>query len=650
MPACCRTRMRSSFLTKPPTRPWLTGAVMMALILRAPQVMAASFEPGAPADPPTGAVPLAQPPATPTADGIRWEFAPVSHSGSVSIDGRWLDLGNGVRTTQLQNVGDIEFGTYLWQPWFVQVRAGLGFVLARDTTREAGASVRTTTNPAATGRLAISVFPVSRFPFEMRAEVTDSRVQGDTLGTGFRAHRFSLSQSYAPPVGNENYNLHLDHSRRTTIDGISDTVTSLSATAARHWEWNQLNLSAQFIANRRSDTGESAQNIALALHHNHSQPNSFQVDSLASWNRARLETAGQAPGFSASTDIRQISSFVTWRPREGEWLYSGNSAVSLSGSARLVEFEGTGPGAGRGQRLINASLGINQDLSEALRLSGSASTTLIHLREGGRRHFHAMNAAANYSPRIAAVGEWHYSPAMAGNAGVTRSSENGTRQTLGVQASHSISRPYQLGENDSLSLSLVQSLGVSHESSAAAWARQLTHSASLSWQGQGSDSSQSYASFSISDSRNLAPQKSSFQLANLQISRRTQLSRDASWSGNLTVQSSRSHTSALESTPDLVGPDVVGAQIFYGGSLSYENRRVWGVPRLRFTALLDLNSQQLESRALGDIDAPRERVTKSLEGRFDYAVGRLETRLTTRLVEADGRRIASTFLRLQRRF
>ena len=74
------------------------------------------------------------------------------------------------------------------------------------------------------------------------------------------------------------------------------------------------------------------------------------------------------------------------------------------------------------------------------------------------------------------------------------------------------------------------------------------------------------------------------------------------------------------------------------------------MPRLRFTTLLSVNSQQLESRQAGDIDAPVERISESLESRFDYSIGRLEARLSARLARVDGRKVAALFARVQRRY
>jgi len=170
------------------------------------------------------------------------------------------------------------------------------------------------------------------------------------------------------------------------------------------------------------------------------------------------------------------------------------------------------------------------------------------------------------------------------------------------------------------------------------------------WQGTGEGLSQTYVGLSASDSRTWAQETGRFQLVNAQVTRRTQLTRHSSWSGNLTWQSTRSDTTQLDAFTGELRLSSPGWQRFYSGTLSYENQRFFDVPRLRYTVLLAVNSQQLESRAAGDIDAPRERISESLENRIDYSIGRLEARLTARLARVEGRSVASLFARVQRRY
>jgi len=145
-------------------------------------------------------------------------------------------------------------------------------------------------------------------------------------------------------------------------------------------------------------------------------------------------------------------------------------------------------------------------------------------------------------------------------------------------------------------------------------------------------------------------ERSSFQLVNLQWSQRSQLSRLASWSGSLTAQSSHARIALADTATGALLDLDGGWQHYASGTLHYEQQRLFDVPRLRFTAVLSANSQQIERRSAGDIDAPRERITESLEGRLDYAIGRLDTRLSARVARIDERTVAAVYARVQRRF
>jgi hypothetical protein len=59
------------------------------------------------------------------------------------------------------------------------------------------------------------------------------------------------------------------------------------------------------------------------------------------------------------------------------------------------------------------------------------------------------------------------------------------------------------------------------------------------------------------------------------------------------------------------------------GSLSYQNQRVFGVRRLRFTSDVRLNSEAL----LPLLGGPQDQETAAWENRFDYSVGRTQFRL-----------------------
>ncbi len=628
-----------------------------ALLLRAGSAGAAAFVPGAPEpDPPTGATGQVEPEQVlPVAgNGIRWEFAPPRWGGTLSLDARRLRLEDGSRSSQGLLYNDIEMATHVWQPWFIQLRAGAGLLAARDTATPVVGEASTSRSLALTGRFALSVFPVSRFPFELRAEVADSRAGGDTLGTDFRTWRFGVTQAWRPDSGGDSVNASLDYNRLESFTGIEDTVITWRGTALRQLAEHDFELSAQLSRNDRSDSDDRSRIGLLNGRHTFHPAEALHVDTLASWNEVRLAGGAAGSRFDSRITLRQISSFGSWRPREGDPLFMPDAPMYLTGSLRVLDAgtsnESDLASAEQRARALNGTLGASLELTREWRLSGSLSGGAVQV-DGQPRNLSATGiGGVTWTGQGASLGDWRYSPSLGGSGSLTRSSQLGVRKAAGVQGNHGLSRSWLAGAADSISVSLTQSLGVQRESLTPQASRALSHSASLYWQGAGDGASQSYAGLSASDSRTWAQETGRFQLVNAQFSRRTQLTRHASWSGNLTWQSTRSDATQLDPFTGTLREAGLGWQRFYSGALSYEHQRLFDVPRLRYALILTVNSQQLESRALGDVDAPLERISESLENRIDYSIGRLEARLSARLARVEGRSVAAVFARVQRRY
>lgn len=619
-----------------------------ALALAMPSVaQAAAYAPGVnEPDPPTGELPSAATPAEPLRnDGrIRWELAPWRRSGLLSLDERWLKAEDGRRTLQSVLFADIDFESYVWEPWFVQMRAGLGLVAARDQGQGGDAGGSGAANGALTGRLGLSVFPASRFPFELRAEVGDTRSQGNALGSDYRSARVSLSQAWRPESGNDNLTLNLDHSRLQISNGDSDTLSTLNATAVRQLTEHSIELGANLSDNERSG-GDSSRLSLLSARHSFHPASELQVESMATWNSSRLRASGSDFG----SDVRQVSTFASWRPQEGQPLFVADAPLVLAGTARWVQADAGDGQAHNAVRGYNATLGASQELSRSWRMSLSAGLGRV---DGPALHASTGNVSGSttWTPAARQWGEWRWSPSVSANAGLIHASDTGSRRTLGAQGTHMLSRDIALGTGQGLSLSASQSVAAIRESMAGASSHALVHSASAYWQSSGDGRSQSFAGLSFSDSRTWSQGLGSFQLANLQWSQRLQFSRYASGSANITLQATRSASTQLDAFTGEMRSQSDGWQHFYSGSISYEQQRFLEIPRLRYTLLLAANSQQIERRAAGDIDAPREHVSGSIENRVDYAIGRLQARLSARAARVDGRTVAILQARLQRSF
>jgi hypothetical protein len=607
---------------------------------------AAVFQPGQEADPATGDVLVAAAPAPEEplrGSGIRWALAPWRVGGTLALDARVLRMEDRSRIQQGLFMADVDMASHVWQPWFIQVRLGLGMVAARTQGSAQGTGSQ---GLAFNGRAALMVFPASRFPFELRADLSDSRSGEVNLGSEYRSQRLSMSQGYRPAVGGDHYRLQWDHSQLRS-GSISDTLDTFAATGVQQRGVHALEAGLSLARNRRSDSVDGSQLSSLVARHSYQPASAMQVETMASWNEVRLGGGGAD---DTGSDVRQISSFATWRLRPGSGLM-GTGAPLIAATARWVQALALGGQGSNRVQALNATLGASQDLSNAWRVSASAHTSQIQVRAAGSgsRSLGAQ-AVLGWTPASSPWGGWRYAPAVSANAGFTRDSGGRSRELSGLQGSHGVSREVAVAESQQLSFTFNQSAALLHEAGAAAMARSLAHSASLAWQGLGSDGSQSYGGLSISDARSQGVARGRFQLVNLQLSHRAQFSRHASANVNVTAQASHNQANELDAFTGERRDSSTGWQRFYGATVSYQHLRALGVPRLRLSVLLGANSQALERRALGDIDAPRERISESLESRLEYAFGRLDTRLSARVARVDGRVVAGVQARAQRRF
>jgi hypothetical protein len=78
--------------------------------------------------------------------------------------------------------------------------------------------------------------------------------------------------------------------------------------------------------------------------------------------------------------------------------------------------------------------------------------------------------------------------------------------------------------------------------------------------------------------------------------------------------------------------------------------RAFGVPRLRYSLLFNINTAHTNARLLGDADADRTRNGYTLDQHLDYQIGRMDARLTATRAVQDGEENAMIYLQIGRAF
>lgn len=636
-------------------RPLLGPLVVPLLLAAGSSAWPAAFAPRLQgADPPTGDTAAVRAEAAAAEEplargnGIRWTLAPWRWGASLTLDTRWLSTGQGRRSTSGMILGDIDFASYVWQPWFVQLQGGVGLLLDRTRNQADDAPADSATGRGLTLRANASVFPASRFPLEARFDLGDTRAGGQTLVNHFRTLRLGLSQGWRPVIGSDTVQVNLDFSRVTADDGASDRLAALRANAVLQRTNHLFDLGASWSSNSRSDTQDRTRQGLLSARHTWQDSQHLVVESLASWSDIRLRVGGSGSRFTADTRLLQLSTLASWRPRPGTWGHDESAPLSASVAVRALDLVQGFDGQQQGSRNFSLAAGVTKEFSREWRANAGFSHSRLQAAAGGS-DLSTTSALLMYTPAAQTFGDWRWVPSAAANVSLSQAPDGGARRLAGLQGAHAFSRVWLPAAGHSVSASLSQSLGVLAEAPERRVSRGLSHSAGLYWQG-GSDNAQSFASLSLSDSRTQADAAGAYQFVNVQLSRRSQLSRHHSWSANLTWQASRSDAEQLDPFSGERRRISDGWQRYASGNLSFESQRVFGVPRLRFTGLVSVNSQPFERRAAGDLEAPLERVTESVEARLDWVVGRIDTRLSARMARVDGRTVAALAARAVRRF
>ena len=586
---------------------------------------------------------------------LRWTLAPVRFAGNLGIEKRYARAEDGLRSERGLLGANVDASSYIWQPWFIQLRAGLGLILSQGEERQPMAPPREDDAASWTGQLGLQVFPASRFPFELRADVTDSRTSGDFVGTDYRSKRLGVSQSYRSARGGDSYNLSYEANTLTSEGRPDDTVSVVRGLMVNTFGLQTIELSGSETLNERGGRNDMSRITSLAGRHTYRQNGVFLADNLATYNDIRVRN--DAADVDLVTSISQLSSFMTWRPQVGNALYSESHPVYFTGSLRLAESDVAGKTSTGNRQSADATLGVNYDVNRNLRVGGGVNVGRQRVRTDGtsvpasETSIASETATVSYTPDLISLGVWRYAPNASLGVSATQTSTDGDRSTETGQLGHTVSRSWLGEQHGTLMLSIGQSIGATHDSTLPQLTRTLINSVSLYRQFANGGMTQAYAGISYSDSRSKGPIDSVFQIANAQFTRRSQISRHASWSGSLTAQVTRIQIEQ-DSMVLAAGRSMQdsGWNSYYSVGLSYEHYRAFGVPRLRFVALANADSQQIESRAQGDIDAPRERINHLLEARLEYPIGRLDTRLVARSSEVEGRRIDSIFFRINRRF
>lgn len=560
--------------------------------------------------------------------GMQWVLPRVRFGGTLSYNASQnsFEAQKSAQTGQVLTLSAAT-NTYIWRPWFAQINGSLA--VSKSTNSSSASSENeflSSSNSSAfvTGAAQLSVLPQSSFPFSAHFSSSDNRATADiATPTGSRSQAYGFTQNFFNAPGHPM--LAWDRTTQTVAENGRDIQDALQLTMSHSLGSHGLNFSATHSTTKRELTGENTGQDNVTLQHSFALDAEISVANMANASRFGAELQNG----SSNTRLLQLNSQAFWRPEDEPYSINGgvrafviesqNRALSLqNGVLGLTSFE---------SRMLNANGGLHYEFNPATRFYGSVNVNLTE-NAAGNAVSTSQSVGASYQPAQIALGDFQYGWGTFANASNQTGGENGGAQ-LQLQFSHSLSRSTSLASGATLGMSLsqgistVDTLSVGDGKTPPPNSQSIIHNASLSWSAAHEGGS-AMAQVSASDSRSLDGSPGFFQLINLQASSSLTVNDTSSWSGGVTLQATRQSELSGSGDGGLINSSGNGFAITSGGSLSYQNQRLFKIRRLRFVSDLQLNSQAL----LPLLDNGLGQEMSAWSNRLMYAIGRTQLQIS----------------------
>jgi hypothetical protein len=579
---------------------------------------------------------------------VNFAMEPLRVGGALTYNLRH-DSGDGVSSKQ-QGITTTLNATsglrgYIWQPWLSNFSGSVGVTTQSDTTNSSSdnngvtaTSKSNNKNTSVVGNARLTLLPRSRFPFEMHIEKSDTRTSNSlSADDSYSNQRYGFSQRYTSQklTGNLLWDRSTQFNEKnggSRQDNLQLSMTPILGGG------QSLQLSVNSARNSQERTGEHTSQDNITTQHTYTPSPDISFDSSANLGRSSFSLAQGESG----AQYVQLSTLASWRPKDNALTMTGGVRLfALTNEGRSNTSNSTNNSAPTSftfsSRTTNFNVGANYDFSKYTRLSASGNLNLND-NNGTQTSSSNESVGLTYNPEQIKLDKYVYNWSTSANATNSSSGQDSSSRQLSLQLSHGLSRNIDVA-GGSLSMNATQTLS-SQFSQGTDSVKQLAHSGSLTWnllQGSGT----AFMSLTISDSRTLGS-GNAFQMANFQASSNLPTGRYSSWTGNLTIQAVRQTVAA-----DLGGGNnSSNFTTTSSGSISYQNQRAFGVPRLRFVSDIRLNSQAL----LPVLSGPDEQATSSWDNSLDYSVGRTLLRLNTRFSKSAGKANKSILFTATRQF
>ena len=561
--------------------------------------------------------------------------------------------------TQINSVSlNLGGSSPIWHPWFATMSAGVGLGLAAsESTGIASPESSFSSNNL---NLAFSVFPISRFPFQLNYSSSHNETENfsntadgaTTISTVSDTTRLGFQQAYTTR----------DLTHINFFYTISDYVSDFSnyknnvggIRVNKAYSKQRYSIDGNYVKNEQQDVKSESVNYSLSGSHSYYPSTELGITSLISSSFANSKS-----GFSTSeldTSLGQVSSSVSWRPR--------HKPYSLSGAIRFTQTEADSILSTTKTNAVGTGATLTWQFSRQTRGTFDANVT-INESDGRQSLVSTQNANIGFfSTPLPIIGFFYHW--NVGGAGSNSSSKldgdpgaaipvpdiDTSSQSLGASFGHSATKNWLFNKGN-LSLSLSQTMSATKSffddpadlglpappvpdpvvENLDEIVKSLASGINFGGSHFGFGGS-TLMNAQLTDTRTFIDEGVSFQMATFSLSRNQGINRLSSASGNLYLQASRTDD------PRFLG----GIETAKSGSVAfaYQHVRAFGIYALVYQSTLEQESFLTSSTDKGNIEWLNT---------FSYAIGLLSSKLSYRIIQApDGSQTTSFNFQATRSF
>lgn len=591
-------------------------------------------------------------------EGLNWRIPPVRWGGSVGYSLQRNSSAGGQSSTSQGVFSNLNASSYIYAPWFATVSGRMGLTSSSSgsssgPSQGSGPPSSNSGNSQSTsvvGGGELNVFPTSRFPFQAFFDRSDSRASGNLVSNDYVNTRFGLRQTYRGEDGRTSAGAQFDRSTVTSSLGGNDTLTAVSGNYATELGIVRNSISGRYSVGKRDRTGEQARLLGFNTSHTAALDDNINLSGNVSFLDNHI-SGGNTVGSFGDTRTRflQINTFGTWMP---EFEDRDDLPLTLSGGLRYANLRSEFSGQGIDSQSIGGNANALYRFSTNFTAGANVAVNQVRTSSGGSALFSVVGANANYTGDPLKFGNYSYNWNAGGSASWQGSGgEAAASVTTGAQLGHTLGRYMALSDNETLSVSVAQTVSLNN-SQVVGNATTLSHSVAANYGVRWNEEFTGNLSASLSDMLTSGANAQHYRVLNVSANGMGQLSPLSSVNVNLQLNWNQQKTDETTSFgfPGSNTTNNDRQQMTLLGSASYTHSRFFGVRALRYNLLFTADTRLRDDRLLGNVNGEIERARWTLTNRLDYRIGLLDFRLSASINEVGGKKNALLFFQVTRQF